>query len=102
MAAQPTGALSGVQVWVRVCDTPLLIGARKGRRVSKIGVSTHIRTLEPRRDRRPGHSPDRTLRGADRPHHSLAGLDPVRAWAAARGHRRRTGVPGGGAGAVAL
>src|SRR5215831_9632238 len=47
MAAQPTGALSGVQVWVRVCDTPLLIGARKGRRASKIGVSTHIRTLEP-------------------------------------------------------
>src|SRR5512132_3218000 len=59
-------------------------------------------TLGSHRDRRPGHSPDRTVCGADRPHHPLAGLGPVRAGPAAGGDRRRAGLPGGGAGAAAL
>jgi hypothetical protein len=49
------------------------------------------------RDRRPGHSSDRTACGADRPHHPLARLYPVRAGAAAGGDRRGTGPPGGSA-----
>jgi hypothetical protein len=32
-------------------------------------VSTRVRILEPTRDHRPGHPPDRTLCGTDRPHH---------------------------------
>jgi hypothetical protein len=55
--------------------------------VSKIGVSTHVRTLEPTRDRRPGRSPDRALRGTDRPHHPLARPGAPRAGQAA-GHSR--------------
>src|SRR6266571_1965389 len=58
------------------------------------------------RDRRPGHSSDRTVRGTDRPDHPRTTGWP--AWPApwARptlcGHRRRAGLPGRGAGAVAL
>src|SRR5580692_6043921 len=37
--------------------------------MSRIGLSTRVRTLEPTRDHRPGHPPDRTLSGTDRPHH---------------------------------
>jgi hypothetical protein len=55
------------------------------------------------RDRRPGHSSHRTLRGVDRPHHPCTIAWPA-PWAgpALQGQRRRTGLPGRGPGAAAL
>jgi hypothetical protein len=55
------------------------------------------------RDRRPGHSSDRTLRRVDRPDHPLlAPTAPRGPWPPTGGHRRRGRLPGGRAGAAAL
>src|SRR5512132_2095795 len=55
------------------------------------------------RDRRPGHSSHRTVRGVDRPDHpGTIGWPPPWAWPLTGGHRRRGGLFGRGPGAAAL
>src|ERR1035441_2690403 len=82
-------------------DTPSLIRDYKTKSVQDRRVHTRL-ALGALRDRRPGHSADRTLRRADRPHHPPARPGQVRPGQAARGDRRRAGVPGRGTGAAAL
>ena len=54
------------------------------------------------RDRRPGHSSHRTVRGVDRPHHPLAATPPPRPWPPTGGQRFRAGLSGGRSGPAAL
>ena len=89
-----------VERLAQVVERGLAEGCGAGRRVSKIGV---LRTsdLGSHRDRRPGHSSDRTVCGTDRPDHPRAGL------ARSVPHQRPVVtdaelVPGGGTGDVAI
>src|ERR1039458_9431601 len=101
-SARTTRSLTGNSAQVIAFrDTPSLIRDYKTKSVQDRRVHTRL-ALGALRDRRPGHSADRTLRRADRPHHPPARPGQVRPGQAARGDRRRAGVPGRGTGAAAL
>src|SRR6202007_3220063 len=65
----------------------------RGRPSRTRAAAAHEQATHPdpgaRHDRRPGHPPDRTLRGTDRPDHPVARARPPRAGKAAASHRRR-------------
>jgi hypothetical protein len=61
------------------CDTPWEVRDLKVRSVQDSACLHTSGPVGPNRDRRPGHSPDRTLRGTDRPHHPRPRTGPPRA-----------------------